>query len=142
MDKDFIRNLVEESAREMYDVHGHISPWRLSREIHVSAEVIKGHLAELGYVEQNKGSFILKKDRDKATTKGAKPPKDIDVSSLKTFDERELPARDFIPGDNKGVDYTAFTSNELRSIATNRGIEWTLSMTKGELIRKIKSKLR
>ena len=139
--RDFVINLVREGAQEMYDRHGHVSPWHLSRNIHVSAGVIQEVLAELGYIKDSKGNFVLKGDRDKAKTKEPERLEDINIASLKVFDDIELPTQDFIQQDREEVDYTTFSLNELRAIASNKGIKVAFSMTKGELIKKLKSKL-
>jgi len=139
--RDFVINLVREGAQEMYDRHGHVSPWHLSRNIHVSAGVIQEVLAELGYIKDSKGNFVLKGDRDKAKTKEPERLEDIDISSFKVSNDMELPTQDFIQQDWEKIDYTAYTLNDLRSIAKNKGIKMAVSMTKGEWIKKIKSKL-
>ena len=138
--RDFVINLVREGAQEMYDRHGHVSPWHLSRNIHVSAGVIEECLAELGYTKEDQGNFVLKKDQGKAAAKESERLEDINVSSFKVSNDIELPARDFIQ-DREKVDYTTFSLNELRAIASNKGIKVAFSMTKGELIKKLKSKL-
>ena len=140
MHKDFVLKKVKEGATEMYDTHGYVSPWRLSRNIHVSAGVIEECLGKLGFVKEGAGNFVLKGDRGKTAAKEPKRLEDINIASLKVFDDIKSSARDFIQ-DRDEVDYTTFSLNELRSIAKNKGIKVALSNTKGELIKKIKSKL-
>jgi len=138
--RDFILKKVKEGAGEMYNRNGHVSPWYLSRNIHVSAGVIKGALKELGYVEQSKGGFIPKGDNEKSAAKEPKRLEDADISSFKVSNDMEFPNQDFIQ-DREEVDYTAFSLNGLRSIAKGKGIKVAFSVTKGELIKKLKSKL-
>jgi len=135
-----IIDLVKEEAERMYDESGCLNLWMLARRIGFSTEIIEQHLTELGYVQISKGSFILKDDRDKATAKEPKRLEDTDISSFKVSNDIEFPNRDFIQ-DREGMDYTAYNIHELRSIASNKGIKVALSNTKGELIKKIKSKL-
>jgi len=79
--KDFVKNLVEEAAREMYNLHGHVSSWRLSRNIHIAAGVIEECLLKLGYIREGQGNFILKKDRGKAKVKKPEPRRPRPISS-------------------------------------------------------------
>ena len=46
--RDLIVNLIKEGAKEMYDIHGHVYPWRLGRNLGISVEVVEGHLIKLG----------------------------------------------------------------------------------------------
>ena len=137
--RDFVIGLIKRGSQEMYERHGHVSPWRLARNIHVSAGVIEECLAELGYTKEGQGNFVLKGDRGKAAAKESERLEDINVSSFKVSNDIELPARDFIQ-DEEGMDYTAYSIHELRSIASNKGIKVALSNTKGELIEKLKSR--
>ena len=138
--RDFVLNLVRAGAMEMYDLHGRVSPWRLTRSIHIGTEVIRGALLELGYFEQDQGNFVLKKDQGKAKVKKPECLAEPDLS-VKISNDIKLPTRDFI-WQNRKEDYTAYSIHELRSIASNKGIEVPLSMTKGELIKKLKSNLK
>jgi len=138
--RDFILKKVKEGAEEMYSIHGRINPWRLTRSIHIGTEVIREALIELGYSQENHGNFVLKGDRGKAAAKEPKRLEDADISSFKVPNDIELPARDFIQ-DREEASYTAFSLNELRSIAKGKGIGVPFSMTKAEVIRKLKSKL-
>lgn len=79
--RDFVVNLVKEGAKEMYDTHGQVSPWRLSRNIHVSAGVIEECLAGLGFIKESTGNFILKKDQGKAKVKKTEPRRPRPISS-------------------------------------------------------------
>lgn len=139
--RDFVIGLIRAGAEEMYDTHGHVSPWRLSRNIHVSAGVIEQCLAELGYIKESTGSFVLKGDNEKTAVKEPERLAKPDLS-FKVSNDMELPTQDFIQQDREEMDYTAYTINELRSIASSKGIKVAFSMTKGELIKKIKSKSR
>jgi hypothetical protein len=139
--KNLILNAVREEAEKMYVLHDHVNLWMLARRVGFSTEIIEQHLAELGYVQISKGSFILKDDRDKATAKEAKPLEDINISSFKVSNDIELPAQDFIQ-DKKEVDYSGYHIHELRAIASNRGIKVAFSMKKDDLIKKLKSKLK
>ena len=137
--RDYVIGLIKRGSQEMYERHGHVSPWRLSRNIHIAAGVINVALKELGYVEEGQGNFVLKKAQGKAKAKEPKRLEDTDISSFKISNDMELPTQDFIQQDWEEIDYTAYTLNELRSIASKKGIEVALSMTKGELIEKLKS---
>ncbi len=140
--RDFILKKVKEGAEEMYNRNGRVSPWHLSRNIHVSAGVIEECLGELGYVrEGTTGNFVLKGDRGKAAAKEPKRLEDADISSFKVSNDIELPAQDFIQ-DKKEVDYSGYHIHELRAIASNRGIKVAFSMKKDDLIKKLKSKLK
>ncbi len=79
--RDFVVNLVKEGAKEMYDTHGQVSPWRLSRNIHIAAGVIKECLLELSYIEEGQGNFILEKDQGKAKVKKTEPRRPRPISS-------------------------------------------------------------
>ena len=46
--RDLIVNLIKEGAKELYDIHGHVYPWRLGRNLGISVEVVEGHLIKLG----------------------------------------------------------------------------------------------
>jgi len=130
--RDFVINLVREGAKQMCDLHGRVSPWRLSRNIHIGTEVIKECLSsELGYVEKDKGNFVLKKGQGKAKAKELKRLEDADISSFKVSNDIEFPNE---------VDYTTFSLNKLRLIASNKRIKVALSHTRGELIKKLKSR--
>ena len=135
-----IMDLVKEEAEKMYDESSCLNLWKLSRRVGFSTEIIEQHLTELGYVQISKGSFILKKDQGKAKVKKPECLAEPDLSVIVSNDI-ELPAQDFIQQDWEGMDYTAYNIHELRSIASNKGIKVALSNTKGELIKKIKSKL-
>ena len=135
-----IIDLVKEEAEKVCDKSGCLNLWMLARRVGFSTEIIKQHLTELGYVQISKGSFILKKNRGKAAAKESERLAEPDLSVIVSNDIG-LPARDFIQQDWEGMDYTAYNIHELRSIASNKGIKVALSNTKGELIKKIKSKL-
>ena len=139
--RDFILKKVKEGAEEMYSIHGRINPWRLTRSIHIGTEVIREALIELGYSQENHGNFVLKGDRGKAAAKEPKRLEDADISSFKVSNDMEFPNQDFIQ-DREEVDYTAFSLNGLRSIAKGKGIKVAFSVTKGELIKKLKSNLK
>ena len=128
--RDYVLKKVKEGAEEMYDTHSRVIPWRLSRNIHIAAGVIKVTLIELGYFEEGQGNFVLKKAQGKAKAKEPKRLEDTDISSFKVSNDPEFP---------NALDYTISSLNELRSIASKKGIEVALSMTKGELIEKLKS---
>ena len=139
--RDFILKKVKEGAEEMYSIHGRINPWRLTRSIHIGTEVIREALIELGYSQENHGNFVLKGDRGKAAAKEPKRLEDADISSFKVSNGMEFSNQDFIQ-DREEEDYTIFSLHELRLIASNKGIEVAFSMTKGELIKKLKSNLK
>ncbi len=139
--RDFVVGLIKRGSQEMYERHGHVSPWRLARNIHISIGVIEECLTKLGFVEQSKGGFIPKGDNEKSVAKEPKRLEDADISSFKVSNDMEFPNQDFIQ-DREEVDYTAFSLNGLRSIAKGKGIKVAFSVTKGELIKKLKSKLR
>ncbi len=79
--RDFVIGLIRAGAEEMYDRHGRVSPWRLSRNIHIAAGVIEECLAELGYIKEGQGNFILKKDQGKAKVKKPEPRRPRPISS-------------------------------------------------------------
>lgn len=79
--RDFVVGLIRAGAEEMYDLHGHVSPWRLSRNIHIAAGVIKECLLELGFIEEGQGNFVLEKDQGKAKVKKPKPRRPRPISS-------------------------------------------------------------
>ena len=70
--RDFVIGLIKTGSQEMYERHGHVSPWRLARNIHVSAGVIEECLGELGFVKEGAGNFVLKGDRGKVAAKEPK----------------------------------------------------------------------
>lgn len=79
--RDYVVKLVKEGAKEMYDTHGQVSPWRLSRNIHIAAGVIEECLGELGYFKEDAGNFVLKGDRGKAKVKKPEPRRPRPISS-------------------------------------------------------------
>lgn len=139
--RDYLLKKIKEEAEKMYILHNRLNLWMLARRVGFSTEIIEQHLTELGYIQIGKGSFILKDDRNKATAKKTKPIEDTDISSFKVSNDMEFPNQDFIQ-DREEASYTAFSLNELRSIAKGKGIKVAFSMTKGELIKKLKSKLK
>ncbi len=79
--RDFVVKLIEEGATEMYGTHGQVTPWRLSRNIHIAVGVIKECLLELSYIEEGQGNFILEKDQGKAKVKKTEPRRPRPISS-------------------------------------------------------------
>ena len=139
--RDFVINLVREGAQEMYDRHGHVSAWHLSRNIHIAPRVISEALLELGFVEGDHGNFFPQEDRGKAKVKKPECLAEPDLS-VKVSNDMEPPIQNPFLKDMEPLDFTSFSLNELRSIASNKGIEVALSLTKGELIKKLKSNLK
>ena len=133
-------DLIKERAEKTYKIHGHINAYIIGRKLAISTEIISGCLTKLGFFEDGlrPGRFITKADRDKAKDKEDYSHLDdiSDSYSLKTP----------TPGDSsiqekKEIDYSGYRINELRTIATNKGIKGAFSMKRSELIKRIKAKL-
>lgn len=137
---NLILNAVGEEAIRMFGLNGRVAPWRIARNLGISDQIAVEHLLKLGYVQKSLGSFVLKDDSEKTTAKKSERLAESDLS-FKVSNDLEFPNQDFI-WQNREEDYTTFSLNELRTIASNKGIKVAFSMTKGELIKKLKSNLK
>jgi len=131
----------------MYEESGCLSLWmltrRVARSIGVSTEVIVRHLTGLDYVEIVSGTFVLKADSESPKAKKLISLAEDDFSFM-VSDEREGNplGQEFIQKETQKIDYTTYNINELRSIATGKGIKDAFFLTKEVLIKRIKAKLR
>lgn len=137
---DSINIAVGEEAKKMIALSGHISPWRVGRNLGLSDEIVVLHLTKLGYHQQCAGNFILKNDNEKNKVKESERLPEPDLSAIISND-MELPTQGFIQPADEEINYNQYKINELRAIASNKGIKGAFFMTKKELIKKIKSKL-